>query len=97
MPITENNLLRHELVGLSVIVASSSDPTLVGVEGMVLDESKKMLVIESGSKLKKIAKATSTFVFTLPDGKRVKVDGKMLMGRPEERIRKRWRNHGRQS
>ncbi|MEM3402172.1 MAG: ribonuclease P protein component 1 [Candidatus Hadarchaeales archaeon] len=93
MPIIEKNLLQHELVGLRVMVAESSDPSLRGVKGVVMDESMKMLVIEDGGKLKKIPKAISTFIFIIPDGKEVKVDGKMLIGRPEERIGKRWKKH----
>ncbi|MEM2192633.1 MAG: ribonuclease P protein component 1 [Candidatus Hadarchaeales archaeon] len=93
MPITEKNLLQHELVGLRVMIAESSDPSLRGVKGVVMDESMKMLVIEDGEKLKKIPKAISTFIFITPDGKEVKVDGKMLIGRPEDRIRKRWKKH----
>ncbi|MFN4132868.1 MAG: ribonuclease P protein component 1 [Candidatus Hadarchaeales archaeon] len=89
MSITEKNLPRHELVGLRAIIVDSSDPSLKGVEGIVVDESKNMLIIEEGGRLKKIPKSISTFVFIIPSGKRVKVDGKMIMGRPEERIGKR--------
>lgn len=90
MPVTKRNLLRHELIGLEARVMDSSDPTLLGTSGKVVDETRNMLVIEQGKKIKTISKSTSTFLITLPDGERVTVDGKKLVGRPEERVKRRW-------
>lgn len=93
MTITPANLVRHELIGLKVRLAGSKNPTLKSLSGKVVDESYKMLKIESAkrgekAKEKSIAKLNSIFIFTIPNGVKVEVDGKLLIGRPEDRIKK---------
>lgn len=88
MPITKQNVLRHELIGLEVRINNSSDPTLVGVRGRIADETRDMLVIEQSGKPKKILKATSILTLTLPSGDEVEVDGLKLVGKPEERVKR---------
>lgn len=88
MPVTERNMLRHELIGLEARIVNSSDPTLLGTHGKIVDETHDMLVIEQTSKTKIISKSSSTFLITLPGGEEVTVEGKKLVGRPEERVRR---------
>ena len=91
--ITAKNLIRHELIGLQVQVAKSSNATQDGTKGLVVDETKNTLTIETKSGLKRIQKKNSEFIFKIPDGKRVKVDGKRIIARPEDRIKlkvKKW-------
>ncbi|KUO40076.1 MAG: hypothetical protein APZ16_05510 [Candidatus Hadarchaeum yellowstonense] len=88
MPLTKRNIMRHELIGLEAQVVSSSDPTLLGVYGKILDETRDMLVIEHLSAAKIVPKEGSSFEIKLPDGEKVVVEGKKLVGRPEERIRR---------
>ncbi len=90
MPITAENLVRHELIGLAVRIAKSSDPGQKGLKGKVIDESYGTLRIEAGGKERIVPKANSTFVFTLPDKEKVQVEGKLLISRPEDRIKKRF-------
>lgn len=90
MPVTRRNLLRHELIGLEARVMNSSDPTLLGTSGKIVDETRNMLMVEQGEKVRKISKSNSTFLITLPEGDKVTVDGKKLVGRPEERVRRKW-------
>ncbi len=89
MPITKQNVLRHELIGLEVRVTNSSDPTLLGTHGTVIDETRHILVIEQAGGTKTVPKASSKFRFTLPSGEEVEVDGEKLVGRPEERVKRR--------
>jgi ribonuclease P protein subunit POP4 len=87
--ITPENIVRHELIGLSVKVYSSPDSTAVGAEGRVIDETRNMLVVETESGEKRLVKEQSVFSFRLPDsGKWVRVDGKVIVARPEDRIKK---------
>jgi ribonuclease P protein subunit POP4 len=88
MPLTKENLLRHELIGLKAKIVNSSDPSLLSVHGKVVDETKEMLVVELDGKAKSIPKSTSVFLITLPDGEKVKIDGKRIIGRPQDRIKK---------
>ena len=91
MAITPRNIFRHELIGLKVRIKKSTDPTHVGLKGRVIDETFKTLKIETkDGKEKVIPKAISVFVFTLPNGTKVEVDGKILLGRPEDRIKKKF-------
>jgi ribonuclease P protein subunit POP4 len=90
MPITPRNLVRHELIGLKVRIKKSTDPSHVGVRGRVIDETYNTLKIECRDKEKIISKANTVFIFTLPDKVRVQVDGRLLIGRPEDRIKKKF-------
>ena len=41
MPITPQNLVRHEFCGLAVKVKKSTDPTQDGLMGKIINESYK--------------------------------------------------------
>ncbi|MCD6263998.1 ribonuclease P protein subunit [Candidatus Bathyarchaeota archaeon] len=47
--------------------------------------------MEDGGRDKVVVKETSTFRFTLPSGVVVEVEGKYLVGRPEDRVKRRVR------
>ncbi|HDI10530.1 MAG TPA: ribonuclease P protein subunit [Euryarchaeota archaeon] len=79
-------VLRSGIIGKEVEVLASPDPSLIGVRGEVIDETRKTLKILRGSKAVVLAKEN---VVLLIDG--LRVDGKLLLGRPEERLKKRYR------
>jgi len=89
MTITPLNILNHEIVGLAAHVVKSSDPTLVCREGRIIGESKEMVDLETAGRRISLAKEVCTLDITLPDGAVVRVDGHLLRGRPEDRLRKR--------
>jgi ribonuclease P protein subunit POP4 len=88
MMITPENLVRHELVGLPVKITKSMDPQNVGIEGRVVDETRNTITIETKKGRKNFIKEKCTFSFLLPTGERVNVDGRVLVARPEDRIKK---------
>jgi len=91
--ITTRNLIRHELIGLSVKVVESTNKFQVGIKGTVVDETKNTITIETDKGLKKVQKKGSKFIFEIPDGKKVKVNGDKIAVRPEERVKlkvKKW-------
>ncbi len=90
MPITEKNIVRHELIGLQAEIVKSTDAKKQGQKGRIIDETKKMLLLRTEAGEKSTEKAINTFRITLPDNKKVDVDGKLLLGRPEERIKKKF-------
>jgi len=91
MPITPQNLVRHELIGLPIKIFKSTDPTQKGVSGKVIDETYNTLKIETKiGREKVITKSNAIFIFTLPDKTKVEVDGKVLIGRSEDRIKKKF-------
>ena len=81
------DITRHELIGLEARVVRSTNESQVGIGGKVVDESRNMLTIESDGKEVSVPKEGSVFSFAL-DGSRVRIDGHVLVGRPEDRIRK---------
>jgi ribonuclease P protein subunit POP4 len=89
MKITPSNLLQHELIGLKINVDESSNSSVRGLGGTVIDETRNMLVIENEQKNeKKIAKAGNQFIFEFNEGVHVRVKGDRLISRPEDRIKK---------
>ncbi|MEA1894205.1 MAG: ribonuclease P protein component 1 [Euryarchaeota archaeon] len=120
--ITPENLVYHTLIGLETVVAGSTNPDMVGISGVVVDETRNTLLItmgysdfstmneataavllETGNTApqddvgdyffdKTIPKAHSIFIFSLPDYRKVRVDGDLLVARPEDRISKKHKN-----
>jgi len=91
--IQPRNLIRHEFIGLPVEIVESTNNFQIGLRGMVIDETKNVLTIETAKGLKKIQKKGATFIFKIPNGKRVKVNGNKIAVRPEDRIKlkvKKW-------
>jgi len=88
MSITPQNLVRHELIGLEVEVKESKNPSQIGLKGKVIGETYSTIEIENKKGEKIIPKDITTFIFKLPNGTKVQVDGKVLIGRPEDRIKK---------
>lgn len=85
--ITPYNILRHELVGLEVKVKSGGK----SVVGVVDDETEKTLSIKTPSGVKKVVKDSGTMEFKLPGDAVVAVEGRLILGRPEDRIKKKHR------
>ncbi len=90
MALTPINLIKHELIGLHAKVVKSTNASNEGVEGRIVDESYKTITIESNGKDKKIFKENVILIVELPDRKKVQVEGKLLLARPWERIKKRF-------
>ena len=85
--ITVNNLVHHEFIGLSVSVTSVSNKSL-RLKGTVIDETKNTIKIEVDDVEKIIPKKGSIFMFELPTGEKVEINGNILSIRPEDRIKK---------
>ncbi len=84
--ISPRNVLRHELIGLDVLVVEASNPALVGLGGRIIDETRNTLVIRGEEGLKRVQKHCTRFRVTLPDGILVEIDGSVLVMAPEKRI-----------
>ena len=90
--ITPYNILRHELIGLEVEIVDATNPSLIGIKGRVVDETRNTLVIEKcDGKEVVIPKDVAVFKFRLGD-KYVKVIGSLLIGRPEDRLKRKIKN-----
>ena len=84
--------LRHEFIGLEAKVVKSTHPGYVGLSGKIIDETKKTVVLlGKNGKRRVIPKENAVFHFKLEDGTIVEVDGKVIVGRPEERLKRKIR------
>ena len=96
--ITPENLVYHTLIGLEAVVSGSANPDMVGITGVVIDETRNTLVISpflTGKDDRIVPKSHTTFIFGLPGSDRVRVNGGLLVARPEDRIAKKHKKPGR--
>ena len=89
--ITSKNLVHHEFIGLNVHATSKKNKSL-NLKGTIIDETKNTIKIEGMDKQEKIIPKNGTlFVFEIPNGEKVEIDGNILSIRPEDRIKKRFK------
>ena len=67
-------------------VTNSTDPNLVGISGMVMDETRRTILVKTGRK--EVTMAKDTIIFIIDDEE---IDGSLVGQRPEERIGKAYR------
>jgi len=83
--ITCRNIYIHELIGLRVRVVSSFSEPYEGLGGIVVDETRNTLVVETGGRRLCIPKRPCVFEFVIPSGDRCRVRGVDILNRPENR------------
>ena len=88
-------LIKGELIGKKIIVLDSKNSKKL--EGMIIDETKNLFVIEDDGERKKIIKGANVFGFyeSQSNTNFVKVKGSLLIGRPEDRIKSKVKNEKR--
>jgi len=83
------NITIHVLTGLELIVLNHSDPSLRGLRGRVIRETKNALVIESPSGVvKTVLKPNALFLLRVPSGEWVLVRGEKIRGLQPDRLRR---------
>jgi len=87
--ITPQNILRHELIGLTAKIRKASDKGLEGREGEVFDETRNMLTIKAGGKFVNVPKKGGVFLCRLAE-RWVEIDGNAIIARPEDRVKKKF-------
>jgi ribonuclease P protein subunit POP4 len=85
------DIIQAEFIGAEVKITESRHSAYVGMSGRVVDETRNTFTILSHGKRKVIPKDTSTFGFKSVDSAIVEIEGKILVGRPEDRLKKRIR------
>jgi ribonuclease P protein subunit POP4 len=86
-----SNIIQDEFIGLNSKLVKSSNNDLVGITGKIIDETRNTFTILHNNKKKVVAKDISVFNFVMFDGTIIEIDGKVIVGRPEDRIKKRLR------
>ena len=80
-------ILKEELIGLDTEVLEAKNKSLKGLKGRIIDETKFTLKVETAGKVKTILKEQVTL--KLPyKGRKLAVEGKLLIGRPYERLKR---------
>lgn len=82
------NILKHEFIGTQSTISQSSHADYVGLSGKVVNETKNTFSILHNNKVKRIIKNSAIFRFKFCDGTIVEIDGNLLVGRPEDRLKK---------
>jgi len=82
------DIIRYEFIGTEGKVAKSPHGDYVGLGGRVIGETKNTFTFQCEGKAKSVVKESAVFNFKFDDGTVVEIDGKLLVGRPEDRMKK---------
>lgn len=78
-----DEILRGELIGLDVKVVKAKNNKLVGLKGRVVDETRNMLRIGD-----RMITKEHVVLDVEKDGHIIEIDGRLLVGKPEDRVRR---------
>ena len=73
---------RHEFLGRPVTVTHHSDPSLAGLAGTVVDETRETLLLNTPHGTRRVSKRPGRFAFATGT-----VEGRRIAYRPEDRIK----------
>jgi ribonuclease P protein subunit POP4 len=82
------DIIRYEFIGAKGLVAASPNSNLMGVGGLVVGETRNTFLFQNEGLTRSVIKEAATFDFTFGDGSVVEIDGKLLVGRSEDRLKK---------
>ena len=80
------NLHAHEIIGLGAKIVESTDPTLKGVSGTVVFETRNTILIRTNTTVKQIAKKAARMIEITTHYGVCFISGSSMIGRPEDRI-----------
>ena len=83
--ITVDNIASHEFTGLQTKIVSSSNPQLVGLNGVILNETKNMITLKTKNSIKTIPKSINCWKFVVNNQIKT-IEGNKITKRPFERI-----------
>jgi len=88
--LSAKNILRHEILGLNVLARGVKQK--IEHSGEVVGETMKTIkLLKANGRIISLIKDAYIFEFTLPNNERVRVEGAALIGRPEDRLKKKVR------
>jgi len=87
MAITAKNITQHEIIGLTAEISDATNQSLKGIKGKITDETQNTITIQSEDKTRKLLKNQITLTIKI-DNTTLEIEGKALVGRPEDRIKK---------
>jgi ribonuclease P protein subunit POP4 len=82
------DLIRCEFLGNEAKITRSSHEGNVGISGKIVDETRNTFTLAREGKRKIIIKDSSLFRISFPDKTIVEIEGRLLTGRSEDRLKK---------
>ncbi|MGD6806166.1 MAG: ribonuclease P protein component 1 [Candidatus Bathyarchaeia archaeon] len=82
------DIVRYEFIGTHGVVTASPNIDYVGVGGLVVGETRNTFLLQDEERTRSVIKDLASFDFTFNDGTVVEIDGKLLVGRSEDRLKK---------
>ena len=82
------DVIREEFIGTNVQISSSPHSGYLGINGEVIGETRNTFTLNKEGQTKQIVKDQAIFQFQFSDGTVVEIDGKLLVGKPEDRLKK---------
>jgi len=73
----------EEFLGKSVTIERHSDCNIIGMSGVVVDETREIVTLSSSDGIKRVSKTSAMFKFETG-----RLNGDLLKHRPQDRIRK---------
>ena len=81
------DFLRGEIIGLKMEVIDSKNKNLIGIKGVIIDETKNTIKVQENEKVRTLLKKQVTLKIE-NENMQIKVNGEVLLGRPEDRLKK---------
>jgi ribonuclease P protein subunit POP4 len=81
-------IICHEFIGTEAKIARSTHPDYRGLFGKIINETRNTFTLLHERQRKVVTKDASIFHFRFSDGTTVEIEGKLLVGRPEDRLKK---------
>lgn len=82
------DIIRYEFISSQGRVAQSTHKDYIGICGPIISETRNTFTIQCEGKERSVIKKSAIFNFKFDDGTTVQIDGKLLIGRPEDRLKK---------
>lgn len=81
-------ITRHELIGQAIEIVASKNKDNLGLKGKIVDETKNTIMIKTKKGHKRLMKNNITTIIK-NNGKKIKIKGEKISGRPKDRIKSR--------
>lgn len=83
--ISLENIASHELIGQHTEIVRSLNQLMVGLNGVIVDETRNMFTVKVNNITKKIPKAINSWKFVI-NGQEKIIDGTKITKRPFDRM-----------
>jgi ribonuclease P protein subunit POP4 len=82
------DVVRLEFIGRHAEITGKNCTSNVTMSGTMIDETRNTFTVLTQGKRKSVIKESGVFRFELSNGLMVEINGELLVGRPENRLKK---------